>query len=103
MSIVLLDHQEVNHLLAVVEQPKGQNVYKDPEWQERFCGYSSGSLSSSSTWRYFRADGCALGLSSPDLANIGMPILKGYEFMANFDLSLIEHVCKSKLSSVGGP
>ena len=78
----MLLHQEKQGYLASHEQPDGSLLYSREVWEQGF-GPADDPWK---PWKYYRTDGCQLGVVTPDRDAPGQPHRKTQKWMANFDL-----------------
>ena len=87
--ILLLVHQNYQGYLASNEQPDGTQLYTLKQWVAKF----GDPTAPKEDWRYYKADGCQLGVVTPDREAPGQPHLKPQRWMANFDLGPLALRC----------
>ena len=90
-----LQHQEANGLLASHETPLGSLLSQQAAWVENF-----GTVAvPRPPWRVVVGNGCMYGLRSPGLLDAGLPMKKGIELMANFDVGAMGLQCRAGVAS----
>ena len=94
--ILLLVHPNYQGYLASNEQPDGTQLYVLKMWAAAFGPPDEPK----DPWRYWKADGCQLGVVTPDRDAPGQPHLKPQKWMANFNLGPLALRCQSSIGLV---
>ena len=87
----VLLHQQHQGYLGSNEQPDGSLMCSRDVWTRRFGPVDSPEW----PWAYYRADGCQLGVVTPDREAPGQPHRKTQKLMANSDLGPFALRCQA--------
>ena len=88
----LLEHQEAQGYLGSNEQPDRTELYELTLWVSRF---GARDAPGPKRWQYYKADGCQLGVVSPDRDALGQPHQKSQAWMANFGMGPFALRCQA--------
>ncbi len=90
-----LEHQQDKGCLASFEGPLRHDLLATSQWTDRF-GSAEAPIGK---WQYAISDGCLSHVVSPDPADDGRPMQKGFIVVANFDVGLLRMRCREGLLS----
>ena len=90
-----LEHQQEKGCLASFEGPLRHDLLAKSQWTDRF----GTAEAPRGNWQYAISDGCLSHVVSPDPADDGRPMQKGFMVVANFNVDLLRMRCREGLLS----